>query len=286
VAKLVQPDGNAFRYCKKVCDKINGPDQKRISSEIKLFMEVHAHTHTARKKWTHYLWEFLMLFLAVFCGFLAENKREKIVERHREKEYIVSMIEDLQADTANLAETISGFDQIEKRFDSLIREFNESVKTYSEDWTRKFILSYRNGYPDFYHSDRTIQQLKNSGGMRLIINKEAALGIIKYDASIKDLDYEVSFLSNADDRYIQEVLKVWSMNKMFADAGISSWVKSKSIVVHKNYWITNDPLAFEQLFNKLSEYNELIIRMNGIFGDTKTKAMDLIELLKKEYHLK
>ena len=31
-------------------------------------MEVHAHTHTARKKWTHYFWEFIMLFLAVFCG--------------------------------------------------------------------------------------------------------------------------------------------------------------------------------------------------------------------------
>jgi len=40
-------------------------------------MEVHAHTHipTSReKKWTHYFWEFLMLFLAVFCGFLAETK--------------------------------------------------------------------------------------------------------------------------------------------------------------------------------------------------------------------
>ena len=29
-------------------------------------MEVHAHTHTERKQWTHYLWEFLMLFLAVW----------------------------------------------------------------------------------------------------------------------------------------------------------------------------------------------------------------------------
>lgn len=33
-------------------------------------MEVHAHTHTQRKKWTHYYWEFLMLFPAVFGGFL------------------------------------------------------------------------------------------------------------------------------------------------------------------------------------------------------------------------
>ena len=43
--------------------------KKRILPEINI-MEVHAHTHTARKKWTHYFWEFLMLFLAVFCGFL------------------------------------------------------------------------------------------------------------------------------------------------------------------------------------------------------------------------
>ena len=37
-------------------------------------MEVHSHSHTPRKKClpagkagTHYFWEFLMLFLAVFC---------------------------------------------------------------------------------------------------------------------------------------------------------------------------------------------------------------------------
>ena len=47
-------------------------------------MEVHAHSHTAGKKWTHYFWDFLMLFLAVFCGFLAENIREHSVEKHRE----------------------------------------------------------------------------------------------------------------------------------------------------------------------------------------------------------
>jgi hypothetical protein len=48
-------------------------------------MEVHHHAHTARKKWTHYFWEFLMLFLAVFAGFLAENQREHIVEHQRKK---------------------------------------------------------------------------------------------------------------------------------------------------------------------------------------------------------
>ena len=59
-------------------------------------MEVHAHSHTPRKKWTHYFWEFLMLFLAVFCGFLAEYKLEQTIERHREKEYMQLMVEDLK----------------------------------------------------------------------------------------------------------------------------------------------------------------------------------------------
>jgi len=62
-------------------------------------MEVHSHTHTERKKWTHYFWEFLMLFLAVFCGFLAENQREHMIEHNREKQYIKSLLGDLSADT-------------------------------------------------------------------------------------------------------------------------------------------------------------------------------------------
>ena len=68
-------------------------------------MEVHAHTSRTsgtRKKWTHYLWEFIMLFLAVFCGFLAENQREHYIEHQREKQYMRSLLEDLQTDTATI----------------------------------------------------------------------------------------------------------------------------------------------------------------------------------------
>ena len=44
-------------------------------------MEVHHHAHNPvepyhKKNWKSYFWEFFMLFLAVFCGFLAEYKIE------------------------------------------------------------------------------------------------------------------------------------------------------------------------------------------------------------------
>src|ERR1051325_8132115 len=65
-------------------------------------MEVHAHTHTERKRLKHYLFEFFMLFLAVFCGFLAENQREHFAEKKREKQFMVSLVKDLELDTSQL----------------------------------------------------------------------------------------------------------------------------------------------------------------------------------------
>lgn len=61
-------------------------------------MEVHHLAQTVRKKWTHYFREFLLLFLALLCGFLAEHQREK--------QFIRSRVEDLQTDTANLSNLI------------------------------------------------------------------------------------------------------------------------------------------------------------------------------------
>src|SRR6187399_1675899 len=101
-------------------------------------MEVHAHTHTARKKWTHYLWEFLMLFLAVFCGFLAENIRERSVEKHREKQFIQSLYNDVKADTASLSRIIASRTAKDQIIDSL---FSEMKGPISEKATNQIYFS-------------------------------------------------------------------------------------------------------------------------------------------------
>ena len=85
-------------------------------------METHEnHLHKApRKKFWHYFFEFLMLFIAAFCGFLAEYQLEHIIDREKEQEYIGSMINDLSADTTNLSEVIKGYDIIALRIDTLL----------------------------------------------------------------------------------------------------------------------------------------------------------------------
>ena len=88
-------------------------------------MEVHHHSHTARNKWTHYFWEFLMLFLAVFCGFLAENQREHYVEHLREKQYIRSLISDIATDSVNINKMLGWFNSIKKNCDSVLNDLEE-----------------------------------------------------------------------------------------------------------------------------------------------------------------
>src|SRR5687768_1519395 len=91
-------------------------------------MEVHHHSHTSRKKWTHYFWEFLMLFLAVFCGFLAEYQLEHKIEKDREKQFIRSMIADLGDDMTQLDRVIDEEQRGRDLLDTLIVLLNDPAK--------------------------------------------------------------------------------------------------------------------------------------------------------------
>src|SRR6478672_2507959 len=80
----------------------------------------HAHNRTSRKKWTHYLWEFLMLFLAVFAGFLAENFREHSVEKRRAHQFLESMQVEVRTNVIILDSLIYQDHVIMANHDSLV----------------------------------------------------------------------------------------------------------------------------------------------------------------------
>ena len=249
-------------------------------------MEVHAHTHTPRKKWTHYFWEFFMLFLAVTLGFFVENQREHYIEHQREKTYIRSMIEDLKNDTTNFSFVINDFLENESHLEFVLRDFEEGRKNNLEDWPREFVYTVRMGFADFFYTDRTLQQLKNSGGMRLIRNEKASAGIVKYDAEIKDLNLEIRVLSEAQGFYMEMTDRLWSFKNMFKDQEVIKWQRNPVLPVTKNYWITNDPSDFEHLYNKATYYYYTYTRLRRVLDKSRKEAIELIGLLAKEYHLK
>ena len=142
-------------------------------------MEVHAHSHTPRKKWTHYFWEFLMLFLAVFAGFLAENQREHYVEHQREKQYAQSLYNDLKLDTSRL-----GFIKAVKlwkggKLDSL-KSVLGLVNLQDHSKLIYYYSLFINLNHKFYAQDATIQQLRSSGSLRYFRNQQLYDKIVQY----------------------------------------------------------------------------------------------------------
>jgi hypothetical protein len=159
-------------------------------------MEVHHHAHTARKKWAHYFWEFLMLFLAVFCGFLAEYQLEHKIEKDRERQYMKGLLEDLAADTIMMNSTMDFAAQISKGLDSLQSNLfdannvaSNSITVYRQNFTyvRLIVVSF---------SDQTATQLRNSGTLRLIKKTEIANAISRYWQGINSVEHIASLLEN------------------------------------------------------------------------------------------
>jgi hypothetical protein len=248
-------------------------------------MEVHAHTHTARKKWTNYFWEFLMLFLAVFCGFLAENQREHMVEHRREKEYMKSLLEDLQRDIADLKNDTAFWRLQFKRINIIQTEIRKP-----EEKKDKLLLydysCYMRWYEKFIYHDRTIAQLKNGGNFRLIRNTAIADALIEYDATINTNLRDMEVMSNdlwKNLNYLQNKLfNTEYYPKPLTTFNLDSAVKinPQPIEIRKD----TDDLVFEYI-NQLDFFRGLNMTRNLTNEALLNQANQLVMMLKKEYHL-
>ena len=155
-------------------------------------MEVHAHSHTARNKWTHYFWEFLMLFLAVSLGFYAENTREVILHKKEVKTQLHSMLSDLQSD-------ITLFDSVTDRnsysaqmADSLIEMLHSDITNTPEIYFSARTVTANVGY--YYSNSKSFEQLKTAGLLRYIKDKELLDSIGTYYASFQWLVNQIDLL--------------------------------------------------------------------------------------------
>jgi hypothetical protein len=248
-------------------------------------MEVHHHGHTERKKWTHYFWEFLMLFLAVFCGFLAENLREHFVEQKREKEYIRSMVEDLRTDTNYFAVELAGRKQNRIMTDSLINLLSKKDRTEFEQQRMYYFARYCIAgveLPQFH--DRTYDQMKSSGNLRLIHQKNIADSISDYYFNAKEIQVNINQTQ-------ARILTAIELEGKVFDGMVFQQI------LDKDNFIFSQPAGNPKLItDDKTIINELIIRLHYLisisaftelyFKRMNSQAIQLIAFLQNEYHLK
>ena len=239
-------------------------------------MEVHHHAHTARKKWTHYFWEFLMLFLAVFCGFLAEYQLEHTIEHQREKTLMRSLTEDLKTDSTQLQTYIGWRTEVNQDFDSLLLFLSKP----DPDENAYFIYKLANrsalrfGLPDI--SERTILQLKNAGGLRLIRSEAVSNAINKHYMSVNRIksQYET-------ERFLR--LKLADTRSDILDARLSM---NPNTVPGAYRLITKEQLKINRFMNDILAAKQANRSLIYQLDSSRISSSRLKQLIEKEYHLK
>jgi hypothetical protein len=234
-------------------------------------MEVHAHTHTARKKWTHYFWEFLMLFLAVFCGFYAEYQLEHKIEKEKGKQYILSLHEDLETDTLQCNWQIKELTGKEAGLKNMANCFDTIIENPNSTECLKEVIINSYGFPDFIYTDRTIQQLKYAGGLRLIQDKAIADSITAYDAVVREMHIHQEVLEN------QQQITINAHNSM-----IGYGYRKKISDGGKLILLTNNTRELNKYFNEITSFRRGCYRQLQWITRIKAKATSLLIFLDKK----
>jgi hypothetical protein len=235
-----------------------------------------------KRNWSSYFKEFFMLFLAVFCGFLAENYRDSLSERQREKQFITSYIEDVKLDTAAITTNLQFQKTKRVQLDSLLYFIREQ-KIMGNEGEIYYIARLLVRTRRFQSTDRTISQLKSSGSMRLIKNETAVDSIIAYQKLVETI------LTNIEDDRTERRAMDPLLAKVFNPFVFDDMLDNTNTI---NKPIGNPPLrSYNPDLHQDLAYGINQIKGSNIILKTRLellhqKATNVILFLKKEYNVR
>lgn len=218
-----------------------------------------------------------MLFLAVFCGFLAEYQLEHMIENERGKQYMQSFVEDLKYDTTSLSFMTKAYKaKVEKLniisscYDSIIS--NQSCNSCLADL---FVNSQAFWQLDV--SDRTLQQLKNAGGLRLL-KKADADSVTAYDNIIKGYQIDETTAFQETQTALRTIMNELFDYSAFRNVGENNFEPSKV------QFVSTDKILLNKYFNTLARYRRYCVAYIRLQEKIKERATGLIASYTKKYH--
>lgn len=262
------------------------------------YMEVHHHPqlHHNPKPWKEYILEYLMIFLAVMTGFFAESYREYLTEHSKEYEYAVNIKKDLIRDTVNLNVWIPALYNRVAKFDTLISyiETDGIVK----DGANMYLLARLSTRNSIYEpSNNTILEMKSSGNLRLIHNREIVNGLMDFERNLGQYENLLDIEGK------ENVLTYPLLGELF-DATVFDkmvFIRNKGLT-EKEYAAgsTNNtlkPPGNPQLLSHDKQKINLLVyyfhqRKSSFMGEIRRLTAQkelvdkLINMINKEYHLK
>ena len=276
--RLSPKDESEEQIPRPLSDPIPSTPNLKPSTE----MEVHHHGHVHEKqKWKEYVFQFIMLFLAVFCGFLAEYQLEHLIEHNREKQFMRSLITDLRDDQTMISGRLKWYEERNPKMDSLIRLLNSSnIKQHTSDVYYLGRLASRGGILPY--NNRTIDQMKNSGGFRLVRKENIANMIMEYYGALSEVKMLEQIDLSEQNEYRSIAVRVFSGEVM------QSIINKENTVLRPQGnppLRTYDKTILADLAGWVHYMNNTRTSVYTELKEIRDQGLKLIDLIKKEYHL-
>jgi hypothetical protein len=234
-----------------------------------------------------------MLFLAVFCGFLAENIREHKIEQHRAKDFAKSLVQDLQNDTTAI--------KIQKKSSEIYISISDSILQLSQvklegEHAGKFSFYTRFMYwtVPISWNRATFEQIKNSGSLRYFKNYQLLEKLMKYDALVKEIEGEFNNHQTRGNMLLQLINEIMdpAVHHDLSKYRLMQLDTMSQTTINNYFFATLEPLenkrdAIKEMLNMvIVQQRNLRYNIDTRLFPAKQLADELISELKKEYHLK
>lgn len=220
-----------------------------------------------------------MIFVAVTLGFLAESIRENMNDRKKEREYVASLISNLEQDTAQFKRVIKDNQRKIAGLDRLLLLSNETMDADSRRLMYQSAGPYVSEISIFLSNDATMLQLKNSGGLQFLKRTNIADSIVFYDLVVRgiyaaEVPYQESIKDAVDEMSNVLVFRVTKDTSFYKDGRYTS----KELPL-----LTRDQRELEVLFNKIFNSHGWTINYLDKLERFYPYSVRLLKLLKEEY---
>ncbi|HSN09538.1 MAG TPA: hypothetical protein VLS85_10885 [Hanamia sp.] len=259
-----------------------------IKKIIRKDMEVHHHPNVEKKNFKEYFLEFVMIFLAVTMGFFAESLREHINDHAKSEQYIQSLVEDLESDTARMDDIIQ-FDEAKiTGLNSMYQCYDTVTNNLKATSCMGGLIKFSKVNRPFLANDRTITQLANAGGFRLL-TKDDADSILSYEKMYRNVhDFETTIYQEAQDNVRNTLNELANFKVVSPLENVSSLSGSDSGSSSLNgpLLFSDDRKLLNKWFNQLQLYLRVTKAQSLLLNRLQQTAANLINFYQNKHHLK
>ena len=239
-----------------------------------------------KKKWYVYFIDFIMLFVAVTLGFLAENVRDQQTDKNREISYLKNVHEDLLVDINRFEFVVSSNNWRLLMLDSLHMEINKASPDLPSLYYYIRNLALRT---TFESSHLGLDQIKASGGFRLIQNAKIIAGIQDYERMLNS----TMKLEEVRERTLEQarfkMAVVFDAGTLYQMTKNQSMFKGEKMEVrfkrpaYAASFVVGDRETFNELINYVNIGLNTNLYLNNRYNELKSIAKALDAAIMEEY---